>query len=89
MTQTIKCKKLGIEAEKFTTPPYPGPLGERIMQEISQPGFELWKKHQVLLINEYRLNLADPVSRQFLMEEMKKFLFGTGSEKPHGFKEQC
>jgi Fe-S cluster biosynthesis and repair protein YggX len=38
-----------------------------------------------MLINEYRLNLMDPKARTFLREEMQKYFFGEGSEKPAGF----
>lgn len=45
----------------------------------------MWVEHQTMLINENRLSMIDPKARKFLMEEMEKFLFGDGSEKPAGF----
>ena len=87
MTHTVLCKKLGIEAEGFDTPPYPGELGQRIMQSISKQAWQMWQNHQTMLINEYRLNLADREARQFLAVEMEKFFFGEGSAKPSGYKE--
>jgi len=87
MTHTIKCKKLGIEAEGFDEPPYPGEIGQKIMREISKQAWALWQDHQTMLINEYRLNLADREARAFLAKEMDKFLFGEGSEKPSGYRE--
>ena len=48
----------------------------------------MWLSHQTMLINEYRLNLGEAKSREFLKEEMNKFFFGEGSEKPAGFTEQ-
>ena len=47
----------------------------------------MWLAHQTMLINEYRLNLLEPESRKFIEQEMEKFLFGDGSEKPPGFQE--
>ena len=41
-----------------------------------------------MLINEYRLSLIDPKAREFLVQEMQKFLFESGSEKPPGFVEE-
>jgi len=38
-----------------------------------------------MLINEYRLTPVDPKARKFLEEEMEKFFFGGGSDKPEGF----
>lgn len=85
MSRTIHCKKLGIEAEGLNEAPYPGALGERIYNEISAQAWNMWLGHQTMLINEYKLSLIDPQSRQFLMKEMEKFLFGQGAEKPAGF----
>ena len=38
-----------------------------------------------MLINENRLTPIEPKARQFLEQEMEKFFFGEGSEKPSGF----
>ena len=46
----------------------------------------MWLAHQTMLINEYRLSLLDPKAREFLLDEMQKYFFGEGSEKPAGFK---
>ncbi len=86
MTRTVHCKKLDKELEGLEEAPYPGELGERIYQDISQQAWDLWLGHQTMLINEYRLSLLDPKAREFLMTEMEKFLFGGGSETPSGFQ---
>jgi Fe-S cluster biosynthesis and repair protein YggX len=44
-----------------------------------------WLRHQTMLINEYRLTPIEPKARQFLVEEMEKFLFGGGSSRPEGY----
>lgn len=88
MNHMIFCKKLGQEAEGLPEAPYPGALGERIYNEISKAAWESWLGHQTMLINEYRLSLIEPKSRAFLEEEMEKFLFGEGSDKPEGFTEK-
>ncbi len=85
MTRRIFCQKLQQEAEGLDAPPYPGELGERIYNHISKAAWQTWLNQQTMLINEYRLNLMDPKSRQFLREETEKFLFGTGSTAPPGF----
>ncbi|MDF3055084.1 MAG: putative Fe(2+)-trafficking protein [Gammaproteobacteria bacterium] len=88
MTRIIYCNKLQKELEGLASPPYPGELGLKIYNEISQLAWDQWLAHQTMLINEYRLSLIDPKSKTFLNDEMKKFLFGQGSEKPAGFVEQ-
>ncbi|NJO15274.1 MAG: oxidative damage protection protein [Thioploca sp.] len=79
MTRIINCIKLGQEAEGLKVPPYPGELGKKIYEQISQEAWQLWLRHQTMLINEYRLSPVDPRHRKMLEEEMEKFLFGEGS----------
>ena len=85
MSRTIHCIKLDREEEALTAQPYPGELGKRILESVSKPGWQLWVKHQTMLINEYRLTPIDPKNRAFLVTEMEKFFFGEGSEAPKEF----
>ncbi|MBI1732040.1 MAG: oxidative damage protection protein [Gammaproteobacteria bacterium] len=82
MSRTVQCVKLNRQAEGLRAPPYPGPLGRRIYDSVSQEGWSMWLKHQTMLINEYRLSPIEPKARAFLEQEMEKFFFGAGSEKP-------
>jgi Fe-S cluster biosynthesis and repair protein YggX len=68
--------KLGREAPGLDKPPYPGDLGQRIYDHVSREAWQGWMQHQTMLINEYRLSVVDPKSRQFLEQEMEKFFFG-------------
>ena len=86
MARMVQCKKLNTEAEGLDFIPYPGDIGERIYNEISQQAWDQWLGHQTMLINEYRLSLIDPKAKEFLEKEMIKFLFEGGSEKPAEFK---
>jgi len=82
MTRTVKCVKLGKEAEGLKMPPYPGELGKRIFDNVSQEAWKQWLGHQTMLINEYRLTPFEPKARQFLEQEMEKFFFGGGAVAP-------
>ena len=86
MSTLIYCQKLKKEAPALTRAPYPGVLGKKILENISQEGWQQWLAHQTMLINEYRLNMLDAEARKYLATEMEKFLFGDGSEKPEGYK---
>ena len=86
MSRTIHCVVLGKEAEGFDRPPYPGPLGKRVYDSVSKEAWQKWLGHQTMLINEYRLSPIEPKARTFLEQEMEKFLFGEGSEKPPDYK---
>lgn len=81
----IMCSKLKKEAEGLDDAPFPGALGQQIFEKISKEAWKMWLSHQTMLINEYRLSLIDSKARDFLKEEMIKFLFGEGSQKPQGF----
>lgn len=85
MSHTIFCVKLQKEAEGLDFPPYPGALGEKIHNHISAQAWQMWLNHQTMLINEYRLSLLDAKAREFLLQEMQKFLFEGGSSKPVGY----
>lgn len=85
MTRRIHCAKLDREADGLAQPPLPGELGKKIYESISSEAWQMWVNHQTMLINEYRLSMVDPKSRTFLLQEMEKFLFGDGSEKPSGY----
>jgi len=82
MTRKVNCVKFGNEADGLKMPPYPGPLGQRIFENVSQQAWQMWLDHQTMLINEYRLTPIDPKDRQFLEQEMEKFFFGEGSSRP-------
>lgn len=86
MTRMVFCAKLKKEAPGLNLAPYPGDLGQKILDNISQEAWKQWLSHQTLLINEQRLSLADPNARAFLAKEMEAYLFGEGSAQPAGFK---
>lgn len=85
MARMVQCQYLKKEAEGLSFAPYPGELGKRIYDHISKDAFEVWKKHQTMLVNENRLNLADARARQYLARQMEQFLFGGDADKPAGY----
>ena len=85
MARTIFCTFLQREAEGLERAPYPGELGQRIYENISKEAWQQWVRHQTMLMNESRLTPIDPKARKFLVEEMEKFLFAGGSQKPEGY----
>ncbi len=85
MTRHVFCEKLQQPSEGLLSPPFPGALGERIFNHVSQTAWNNWISQQTMLINEYRLSLIDPKAREFLYAEMEKYFFGEGSTPPPGF----
>jgi len=82
MSRTVNCVVLKREAEGLDYVPYPGELGQRIYENVSKEGWQRWVAHQTMLINEYRLTPIEPKARKFLVAEMEKFFFGSGSARP-------
>ncbi|AJE23047.1 MULTISPECIES: oxidative damage protection protein [Azotobacter] len=76
MTRTVHCRKYKEELPGLDRPPYPGPKGEDIYQNVSKQAWDEWQAHQTMLINERRLNMMNAEDRKFLQGEMDKFLSG-------------
>ncbi len=89
MGRTVNCVLLGIESEGLDRPTYPGDLGQRIYENVSNIAWQRWLGHQTMLINEYRLTPIEPKAREFLEQEMEKFFFGDGSEQPPDFTDDA
>ncbi|MCL4800993.1 MAG: oxidative damage protection protein [Burkholderiales bacterium] len=85
MARTVNCIKLGREAEGLDLPPVPGELGKRIWENVSKEAWQQWIRHQTMLINENRLNLADPKARKYLMEQTEQYFFGGNVDRPAGY----
>ena len=86
MSRMVNCVILKREAQGLDRLPYPGPLGQRVFENVSREAWTRWVAHQVMLINENRLSPIEPKARKFLEAEMEKFFFGAGSELPTEFK---
>ncbi len=82
MARIVKCVKFGKEMEGLERPPMPGPLGQRLFENVSKEAWTMWKGQMIMLINEYRLNLADPKASEFLDQQTEAFFFGQGSQLP-------
>jgi Fe-S cluster biosynthesis and repair protein YggX len=85
MTRMVQCVKLGREAEGLDRPTYPGPLGQRIFENVSKEAWQGWIRQQTMLVNENRLNLADAAARKYLAEQMENYFFGEGTATPAGY----
>ncbi|MGL4456648.1 MAG: oxidative damage protection protein, partial [Plesiomonas sp.] len=75
MSRTIFCARLQQDAEGLAFQLYPGELGKRIYDSISKAAWAEWQSKQTMLINEKKLSMMNVEHRQFLEQEMVKFLF--------------
>lgn len=85
MARTVKCVKLGIEAEGLDSQPFPGSKGQFIFDNVSKEAWQEWVAMQTMIINEQRLASFDPKAKKILEDEREKFLFSGGFEKPEGY----
>jgi Fe-S cluster biosynthesis and repair protein YggX len=84
----VYCVKLKHELPGLEKPPFPGELGKRIYEHISQQAYNMWPAQQVLIINHYGLNMADPEARKILREQMEDFFFGE-AKMPEGWEPEA
>jgi len=85
MARMVNCVKLGREAEGLDRPMYPGPLGQKIYENVSKEAWQGWIKLQTMIVNENRLNLADAQARKYLATQMESYFFGDGAAMPEGY----
>ena len=65
----ITCSRCGQTKPAMERVPFPGEIGQRIVQQICADCWGLWLKQQTMLINHYGLNVMDPQARSFLKTE--------------------
>ena len=85
MARMVICIKLGREAEALDVQPYPGELGKRIYESVSKEAWRQWLEHQKMLVNENRLSLADKSARDYLVQQMDNYFFGSGADAAAGY----
>jgi len=85
MARMIQCIKLNKEAEGLDFAPLPGELGKKIWNQVSKEAWAGWLKQQTMLINENRLNMADPRARQYLLKQVEKYFFEGGADTAQGY----
>lgn len=85
MAKTVMCKKLKRELPALDQPPFPGPKGEELFNNVSKEAWQLWMAHQTTLINEMRLNMMDMTARTYLAEQRDKFFSGEEVDQAEGY----
>ena len=85
MSRTVLCRKFREELEGLERPPFPGPRGQDIFDNVSARAWQAWLEHQTLLINEKHLTVTDPEARKYLQEQMHKCLAGDDVDSAEGF----
>ena len=75
MARTVLCSKFQKELPGLEKPPFGGDMGKKIFEKVSAEAWEQWSKDvQIKVLNEYRLNMADPRDYKVLVDQMLRFL---------------
>lgn len=51
-------------------------LRQRIYASVSWEAWQLWRNRLTMIMNEYRLNMADPRADDVIRQQMEAFFFG-------------
>jgi len=73
-TATVLCARCGAEGPALPRSPFGGRLGEEIRARVCADCWAEWRRVEVMVINELRLNFMEPSSQEILAAEMRKFL---------------
>jgi Fe-S cluster biosynthesis and repair protein YggX len=68
----LRCGREGAAA--LQRPPLPGALGRDVQARVCADCWRDWIKHEVMVINELRLNFMDAGSQEILDKHMREFL---------------
>ncbi|HEV2116966.1 MAG TPA: oxidative damage protection protein [Terriglobales bacterium] len=80
--RTVFCVKFQRELPGLDEPPFDNELGQRIYEHVSRDAWSMWVDHCKILLNEYRLNPANPQDQEFLAKQLEQFFFGEGAALP-------
>jgi Fe-S cluster biosynthesis and repair protein YggX len=85
MPRKVFCRKYQKEMEGLAVPPFPGPRGKDIYENVSQQAWQEWQAHQVRLINEKQLSMINAEHRSFIQAEMDKFFLNQDFAQAEGY----
>jgi Fe-S cluster biosynthesis and repair protein YggX len=74
--------KLGRLLLGLDAPPWPGALGQRIFENVSEEAWEAWEERMKMILNEYRLLPFQKEAQQIVAQQMEAYFFGEGSGLP-------
>lgn len=81
----VKCVKFQRELPGLDEPPFDNELGQRIYENVSKDAWKMWLEHMKMILNEYRLNLAERESQKIITQQMEEYFFGEGAALPPGY----
>ena len=83
--KTVFCRKYKKNLPKMDRAPFPGEKGEELLSNVSKQAWTEWLQHQTMLVNEKQLDLSKKESRDYLSQQLEKFLNNESFDKADGF----
>ena len=83
--RTVFCVKLHQTLPALDAPPWPGPLGQRIFEQVSQDAWAMWEERMKMILNEYRLLPFQKEAQDLVAKHMEEFFFSTDAALPPGY----
>jgi Fe-S cluster biosynthesis and repair protein YggX len=71
---TVSCLRCKQSRDGFDAAPLPGQPGQEVLAHTCRDCFKDWMSTEIMIINEYRLDLGVPRNQELLNEEMARFL---------------
>lgn len=85
MSRTVFCKRYKKDLPGLDAPPFPGPKGQEVFEQVSAQAWNEWQSLQTMLINEKHLNMMDKDARKYLNEQRDKYLAGEAVDHAEGY----
>lgn len=76
------CPRCTSRPAGLSRPPFRGALGEELQRRVCPACWEEWKRAEVMVINELKLNFMEPTSQEILTSHMREFLGLDGPATP-------
>ena len=86
--RTVTCVKFQKELPGLDRAPWPGEMGQRILEHVSAQAWKLWEDRMKMILNEYRLMPWQKEAQELIAKQMEEFFFGEGAALPPGFVPQ-
>src|SRR6185295_14065336 len=83
--RTVFCVKLQRELPGLDAPTWPGALGQRIFEHVSEEAWMMWEERMKMILNEYKLLPFQKEAQQLIAKQMEEFFFGEDAALPPGY----
>jgi Fe-S cluster biosynthesis and repair protein YggX len=86
--RTVFCVKFQKNLPGLDVKPWPGPLGDKIFENVSAQAWKLWEERQKMILNEYRLMPWQKEAQELVARQLEDFFFGESAALPPGYVPQ-